>query len=88
MCTIMENVTPIGDTVAEISVAEQTEKQQPIYPSILTGIKEGNKQTGTKEEQVGQYKSNVISPIAHFLLSWQDILADSHQDSVWTDFHP
>jgi len=34
ICTIMQNFTPIGAIVAEIS--DRVKKQQPIYPSILT----------------------------------------------------
>jgi len=32
----VQNFTPIGATIAEITVTEQTEKQQTCHPAILT----------------------------------------------------
>jgi len=36
ICTIVQNFTPIGATIAEITVTEQAEKQQTCHPAILT----------------------------------------------------
>jgi len=36
ICSIMQNFTPIGATVAEISVTGQRKTATNIYPSILT----------------------------------------------------
>ena len=52
ICTIVQNFTPIGATVAEIYVTGQKKTQQPINPSILTYG--GNKPINTKNAKTVQ----------------------------------